>query len=209
MLTEAGHEVLIASIKGGEVPIDPESLGKLVIKLGGTDQRYESQEFMDLLAHTSTVAAVADQNFDAIYLTGGHGTMFDFVDDAALAGLIQRLDADGKVVAAVCHGPAGLLHVLRGDGTPLLKGRKVTEFSWPEEKLAGRDQVVPCRLDHALEGQGAKYTKALRPMASKVCRRQPRHRAEPDECAGRRQGRAETAGQAVRPSVTSASSRRR
>ena len=168
VLTGAGHEVVIASIKGGEVPIDPESLGKLVIKLGDTDKRYESREFMDLLTDTPAVADVAGQDFDAIFLTGGHGTMFDFVDDTALAELIQRLDAQGKVVSAVCHGPAGLLQVTRADGSPLLEGRRVTGFSWPEEKLAGRDTVIPFRLDKALKEQGAKYTKAVRPMVSKV-----------------------------------------
>lgn len=166
--TEAGHDLTIASIAGGRVPLDPESLGTLILKQGDTDKRYQDREFMNLLVDTPSVADVANERFDAIYLTGGHGTMFDFPSSVELARLVQRIDAEGGVVSAVCHGPAGLLAALGPDGAPWLRGRKVTGFSWPEEKLAGRADAVPFRLDEALKEQGASYTKALRPMASKV-----------------------------------------
>ena len=54
------------------------------------------------------------------------------------------------------------------DGSPIVRKRKVTGFSWPEEKLAGRADVVPFDLSEALKDQGAKYTKTLRPMAKNV-----------------------------------------
>ena len=168
VLTAAGHEVVIASIEGGRVPLDPESLGTLMLKIGGTGERYADRDFMDLLADTPKLRDIDDDPFDAIYLAGGHGTMFDFPDNADLARLITGLDAQGRVVSAVCHGPAGFLGVRREDGSPFLRGRKVTGFSWPEEKLAGRAKVVPFRLDKRLKGEGASYTKALRPLASKV-----------------------------------------
>ncbi|WP_425310502.1 type 1 glutamine amidotransferase domain-containing protein [Ammonicoccus fulvus] len=168
VVTEAGHEVVIASVTGGRVPLDPVSLGALVLKQGGTDDRYEDRAFMDLLAETPSLSEVADQKFDAIYLAGGHGTMFDFPDNADLARIIERTDAEGGVVSAVCHGPAGFIGVGRADGAPFLKGRKVTGFSWAEEKLAGRAKVVPFRLHQRLKEEGASYSKAIRPMASKV-----------------------------------------
>ena len=168
VVTDAGHEVVIASITGGRVPLDPESLSTLMLKQGDTGKRYRDRAFMDLLDDTVSVHDVVGEDFDAIYLTGGHGTMFDFPNNPDLARLIQRLDAQGKVVSAVCHGPAGFLGVRRQDGTPLLQGRQVTGFSWPEEKLAGRADAVPFRLDKRLEQEGASYSKALRPMASKV-----------------------------------------
>lgn len=168
VVTAAGHEVVIASVAGARVPIDPESLGMLVLKQGGTDKRYADRAFMDLLENAPSLRDVADQSFDAIYLTGGHGTMFDFPACPDLARLILRLEDEGRVVSAVCHGPAGFLGVQRADGTPYVKGRKVTGFSWPEEKLAGRADAVPFRLDEELKKQGATYSKALRPMAAKV-----------------------------------------
>lgn len=168
VVTEAGHEVVIASVEGGRVPLDPESLGTLILKQGGTGKRYEDRAFMDLLADTPSLADVAAEDFDAVYLAGGHGTMFDFPGNADLAAAIRRVDDRGGVVSAVCHGPAGLVGLQGEDGSPFLKGRKVTGFSWPEEKLAGRADVVPFRLDRRLKEEGASYTKALRPTAAKV-----------------------------------------
>lgn len=168
VVEEAGHQMTIASIAGGQVPLDPESLGMLVLKQGGTGKRYVDRDFMALLENTASVADVAGQQFDAVYLTGGHGVMFDFPHSVELANILAATYERGAIVSAVCHGPAGLLNVRLSDGTHLLEGKKVTGFSWPEEKLAGRDDYVPFRLDEALEANGAKYKKALRPLAEKV-----------------------------------------
>lgn len=168
VVTKAGYEVVIASPRGGMVPIDPESLAAPILKLGATDKRYEDPEFMSLLADTPSLREIAGQEFEAIYLAGGHGTMFDFPYSEDLVAIIERLDQQGKIVSAVCHGPAGFLSVRGSDGNHFLNGRKVTGFSWPEEKLAGRAKAVTFRLDEALEERGAKYSKALRPMAEKV-----------------------------------------
>lgn len=168
VLTEAGHEVVIASIDGGRVPIDPESLSTVMLKLGGTGDRYQDRAFMDLLEDTPSVESLTGEAYDAVYLTGGHGVMFDFPHSVELANILAATYERGAIVSAVCHGPAGLLNVRLSDGTHLLEGKKVTGFSWPEEKLAGRDDYVPFRLDEALEANGAKYKKALRPLAEKV-----------------------------------------
>lgn len=168
VLVEAGHAVTIVGTQAGRVPIDPESLGSIVLKHGATDERYEDRAFMNLLADAPSIDDVADSPFDAIFLAGGHGAMYDFPSSTALRDRLRRMDEDGAVISAVCHGPAGFLGVTRGDGHPLVHDRKVTCFSWREEKLAGRDEDVPFRLDEALREAGASYTKALRPMASKV-----------------------------------------
>jgi len=167
VLTDAGHDVTIASIDGGRVPLDPESLSTLVLKQGGTDKRYADRHFMDLLTRTPSIDVLRADDYDAIYLTGGHGTMFDFTSPA-LAKLVSDFWAQDKIVSAVCHGPAGLLEATTPDGAPLLEGRKVTGFSWPEEKLAGRAKVVPFNLSKAIKQRGGKYEKALRPMAKHV-----------------------------------------
>ncbi len=164
--TEAGHEVVIASVDGGVVPLDPESLTSIVLAMGGTKKRYADRAFMDLLDATLSVSDVSADDFDAIYLTGGHGTMFDF-QRPELARLVSEFWRQDKVVSAVCHGPVGLLEAT-ADGRALVKGRKVTGFSWPEEKLAGRADGVPFDLGRALKNKGAKYSKALRPMGKHV-----------------------------------------
>ncbi|HHU10372.1 MAG TPA: type 1 glutamine amidotransferase domain-containing protein [Intrasporangiaceae bacterium] len=168
VVVEAGHDVTIASIDGGLVPLDPESLSLPMLAMGGTKRRYRDASFMDLLDQTPTLEDVADQDWDAIYLTGGHGTMFDFPHHEVLGSILATTLEDGGVIAAVCHGPAGFVGARLSDGSPLVAGRHVTGFSWPEEKLAKRDKAVPFRLDKALKAEGAKYTQALLPMAEKV-----------------------------------------
>jgi putative intracellular protease/amidase len=167
----AGFTLDIASPSGGYVPIDPESLmlqelGHAVGLGGPVHKRYEDRAFMDRLKDTMRVADADVAKYDAIYLTGGHGVCFDFRSQA-LAELTARFWEAGKVVSAVCHGPAGLLEVKVG-GEYLVKGKDVTGFSWTEEGLAKRDKAVPYNLEDELKKRGAKYGKATLPFVSHV-----------------------------------------
>lgn len=167
VLTEAGHDVTLASVDGGAVPIDPVSLKTPVIQLGGTNKRYEDPEFMDQLEDTPALADVNLDEFDGIFLIGGHGTLFDFQNEAVNKAVAHFADA-GKIVSAVCHGPAGLLDVTLADGTKLLDGRRVTGYSWTEEKLARRTEEVPYSLEDKLREQAGEYTTAKVPMTKHV-----------------------------------------
>jgi putative intracellular protease/amidase len=167
----AGFTLDIASPSGGYVPIDPESLmlqelGHAVGLGGPVHKRYEDRAFMDRLKDTMRVADADVAKYDAIYLTGGHGVCFDFRSQA-LAELTARFWEAGKVVSAVCHGPAGLLEVKVG-GEYLVKGKDVTGFSWTEEGLAKREKAVPYNLEDELKKRGAKYGKATLPFVSHV-----------------------------------------
>lgn len=163
---KAGYEVHLASPRGGYVPLDPESLSTVMLKMGGTGKRYEDAGYMAALQDTTALADVDVADYDAVYLTGGHGTMFDFRDPVVAQVVAAFADA-GKVVSAVCHGPVGLLDVTLADGQPLLRKRKVTGFSWREEKLAGRRDAVPFNLEKEL-GRRGKYEKSRVPMKSHV-----------------------------------------
>jgi len=63
----------IASPDGGRIPLDPRSLSHDVLREIGTDERYRDREFMDMLEDTKRIAGVDVEDYDAIYLTGGHG----------------------------------------------------------------------------------------------------------------------------------------
>ena len=170
---EAGHTLQLASPSGGMIPIDPESLmlSELARSAGmrsSVFKRYEDRIFMDLLNDTVNVASVDPGEFDAIYLTGGHGVMFDFPGCEPLARLIAAMYEQGRVVAAVCHGPAGLLDVRLGNGELLVQGKRVTGFSWNEEIMAKRDFAVPFGLEQELGKRGAQYSKAMLPFVPYV-----------------------------------------
>ena len=86
---EQGYQITIASPLGGNTPIDPESSKPLV--LDNLTKKYLSDTtFLDLLKQTQPLTAVAKQNFDCVYLTGGHGTMYDFTTDTTLHEKIGR-----------------------------------------------------------------------------------------------------------------------
>ncbi|MDF5756687.1 type 1 glutamine amidotransferase domain-containing protein [Spongiactinospora sp. TRM90649] len=165
---QAGIGMDLASPRGGFVPIDPESLARDVLNDLGTGRRYADRAFMDLLDRTRPLGAVDADAYRGIYLTGGHGVMFDFRHDPALNALITRMDQGGRVVSAVCHGPAGLLDATREGGEPFVRGREVTGFSWREEELAGRDRVVPFSLQEELKARGGSYSTAGEPFGAHV-----------------------------------------
>src|SRR5262245_46460718 len=119
----AGFQMDIASPSGGYVPIDPESLAHAVLEEGGTEGRYQDRAFMNRLKDTMKVADAAVTAYDAIYMTGGHGVCFDF-ESPDLAKLTASFREAGKIVSAVCHGPAGLLEVKLPSGEYLIVGKK-------------------------------------------------------------------------------------
>jgi putative intracellular protease/amidase len=153
---ESGYKMDIVSPAGGPAPLDPESLiisevAHTVGVKGNISKRYEDRTFMNLLQNTRKVSEVDAADYDAIYMTGGHGVMFDFPKSAALADLTAKFYESGKIVSAVCHGPAGLLEVTLSSGDRLIKGRAITGFSWKEEVMAKRDHAVPFNLEEELQ----------------------------------------------------------
>ncbi len=165
---KAGYHMDIASPFGGYVPLDPESLAASVLKVGGTDKRYEDRTFMNRLLDTMEIEDADPSAYDAIYMTGGHGVCFDFPRCVALAELTAKMFEAGKIVSAVCHGPAGLLEVKLSSGDYLIAGKNLTGFSWNEEVKAGREQAVPYNLEEELQKRGATYGKAWMAFASHV-----------------------------------------
>ena len=150
-----GYDIVIASPKGGDTPVDPMSLKTMYMdKL--SKSCWDDSEFRDVLRHTKSLDEVSGEMFDCIYLAGGHGAMFDFTDNAVLQELIKNHYESNKIVGAICHGVCGLLNVKLSDGQYLVKDKKVTGFSWFEEGLA------------ALKERRADYKKSLIPMMPEV-----------------------------------------
>lgn len=168
VVEQDGYTMDIASPAGGKVPLDPESLSHEVLGELGTGGHYADREYMDLLEDTVPVADVNLDDYDAIYLTGGHGVMFDFPQSRELEDLMARFYESGRIVSTVCHGATGLLNVTLSSGEPLVRGRRVTGFSWPEEELAHRAEAVPYSLQDELKKLGADYSMARRPFDTYV-----------------------------------------
>lgn len=154
---DAGAEVTVASTAGGKVPVDPRSLADEPPPESVARLRAEAPGLLD---DTAAVDVLDPLAYDAVFLPGGHGTMWDLPRSAALAGLIGAAWRNGKVVAAVCHGPAGLIAARDAEGEPLVAGRRVTAFTNAEERAAGLAEAVPFLLESQLAEQGALFEAA-------------------------------------------------
>ena len=154
---DAGARVDIASIRGGEVPIDPNSISDNGDKPASVERFRNDAAAMRTIQASAAIDSLAADDYDAIFLPGGHGTMWDLPDNSTLADLLSRAWAAGKVLGAVCHGPAGLVNVKDSMGHSAIAGRRLTAFSNNEEKAAGLDQAVPFMLETRLRELGALY----------------------------------------------------
>jgi putative intracellular protease/amidase len=159
--TEAGFKVTIASPGGVAPTVDPLSFN-LAYNNSDAAKVAEQQEYMKSLGSVLTSPARVEDidpaRFDAIFLVGGHGPMQDLAVHPTLgAVLIEMLENPRKVVAAVCHGSAGLLTAARSDGTWAFRDRQLTGFSNAEETQAGFAGNAPWLLEDRLRISGAHY----------------------------------------------------
>lgn len=154
---DAGADLTLASIAGGKIPVDPRSLKPAGENDASVERALKDATFQRLIAETPKFDTLDASAYDAILLPGGHGTMFDYPQNTALARLVADFDAAGKVVAAVCHGPAGLVGARKADGTPVVAGRRVAAFTDSEERAAGLDKAVPFLLETRLKELGARH----------------------------------------------------
>ena len=162
-----GYEITVASPKGGDVSVDSESLKPLLLDKISRNY-WDDPAFRRMLQHTESLNEISGKMFDCIYLAGGHGTMYDFPDNAVLQSIIKSHYESDKMVAAICHGVCGLLNVRLSGGEYLVRNKELTGYSWFEEILARREKEVPFNLEEALKERGADYRKAFIPMTSKV-----------------------------------------
>lgn len=166
----------IASPQGGPAPLDP--LSTEAARKGddpvSADFLAKQQALWESTQPLGGLLGRAADEFDAVFYPGGHGPMFDLATDPASAQLLREFAAKGKVIAAVCHGPAALVNVeAPGSGSKelFLKGRRVTGFSNAEEAEVGLDKAVPFSLEDRLVeavGEGGRYEKADEKWGAKV-----------------------------------------
>lgn len=157
VFVDAGFTVDIASIAGDRVPIDPNSLYPSQNNPPSVERFLLDEAAMEKITRSASLAGLSADSYAAVFLPGGHGTMWDLPDNPALAALLGEAWTAGKVVAAVCHGPAGLLGATDGASRPLVDGRRVSAFSNAEEKAVGLTQTVPFLLEDRLRALGARY----------------------------------------------------
>ncbi|MBZ9786380.1 type 1 glutamine amidotransferase domain-containing protein [Psychroflexus sp. CAK57W] len=157
-LKDAGFELTLVSPKGGQPPIDPNSETEDA-QTKATERFDLDKEAQTLLANTYKLSDVHESDFDAVFYPGGHGVLWDLVEDKTSIKLIEDFNANKKTIAFVCHAPAVLKHPKTADGKPLVEGKKVTGFTNQEEDAVQLTNVVPFLLEDMLIKNGGVYTK--------------------------------------------------
>jgi putative intracellular protease/amidase len=150
---KAGARVDIASPRGGMPPADPKS----GVEPSPAVLAFQADAGAQAKLKASLRLADVKDAYDAYFVVGGHGVMWDLAENPALSTLLGRAYEGGKVVAAVCHGPAALVNVRLSGGKSILAQRRVTGFSNAEEEAVGLAQVVPFALETELRERGGKY----------------------------------------------------
>ena len=155
-LQAAGIAVEFASPKGGDAPLDGlEDMNDPVIA-----RYWADAAFRHAIANTLPLGDIDPARYSAIFFAGGHGTMWDFPDNAAAQNAIRQIDAAGGIVSAVCHGPAALVNARRADGTLLVAGKRLAAFTDGEEEEVQSTNVVPFLLASTLNERGAHHQNA-------------------------------------------------
>ncbi len=149
-----GYEVVVASPRGGPAPIDPRSLEGFK----ETDENEAARRALQKTIRVDERLRAAD--FDAVFLPGGHGTMFDLPDNPQVQRLVTEFLQVDKVLASVCHGPACLVGAMLKSGEPLVKGRRITAFTDAEERAVELDKAMPFLLESRLREMGAEFVPA-------------------------------------------------
>ena len=156
---DAGFNVTLASVAGGQPPIDPKST--LEDFQTESTQRYDNDESVKaLMANTAILTEIDSADYDAVFYPGGHGPLWDLTDNRVSIALIESFLATNKPVAAVCHATAAFLNVKDGAGEFMVKGKAVTGFTNGEEDAVQLTAVVPFLLEDELIKRGGDYQKA-------------------------------------------------
>jgi len=155
---DAGADIVLASPKGGQPPLDPKS-NEPSFQTDIT-RRFEADAAANAqLAATVRLDNVNQADFDTVFYPGGHGPLWDLAEDTNSIALIESFIGAGKPVALVCHAPGVLRHVKAADGKPLVEGKQVTGFTNTEEEAVGLTTIVPFLVEDELKAKGGLYSK--------------------------------------------------
>ncbi len=144
-----GYDVTVASPKGCVSPIDENSLN--------CSNPMEWDDAAKYLKNTAKLSDVDYKSFDALFLPGGHGPMFDLAHNDDLRTIVEYMYIYDKIIAAVCHGVVGLTYAFDCKENPILKNKQVTAFTNKEEQIVKMCEFMPFSLEDKIKSQGAVF----------------------------------------------------
>ena len=123
---DASMQVDIASIKGGKIPIEPQSLSYF-LKTSEDKRFLQDPELKEKVKNSKKITDIDFTTYDIIFLAGGWGAAYDLGYSDELGQKISDAYYTGNsIIGGVCHGPLGLIRAKDKDGNLLIAGRRMT-----------------------------------------------------------------------------------
>ncbi|GCC53490.1 type 1 glutamine amidotransferase domain-containing protein [Chryseotalea sanaruensis] len=168
-LTELSRAYYVFQANGFEVDVASPLGGAPPAVIDGDDMNEYDYAFLnDAFAQAKIKGSIAMKDVDpkayqAVYFVGGKGTMYDFPDNEYIQSLVREYYESGKIVSAVCHGPAALVNVTLSSGALLLANRQISSFTNKEELLLIPDaaEIFPFLLQDKLIENGASFNEGF------------------------------------------------
>jgi len=158
LFKETGIEVTIASPDGRSIPIDPKSQS-IIVATRTTKRFLLDNDAKEFLSSSLPLEEVSADQFDAVFITGGHGALWDMADNSVLNQVMQDFLFQSKPIAVLAQGVVCLLTLLNDSGGLWIEGKKITSCSNGEEKATGLAAIVPFLLESKLISLGTVYSK--------------------------------------------------
>ena len=135
---DAGIAVDIASIQGGNIPVDPQTLSRIV-KTPEDDRFMADPEFLAKVKNSLRVADIDFTQYDIIFMSGGWGAAYDLGYSPVLGEKVSDAfyAAHRPVIGGVCHGVLGLINAKDREGNLLIAGRRMTGVTDKQIKELG------------------------------------------------------------------------
>ena len=157
---EAGMDVDVASIEGGQIPIDPLSFRRVI--RSAEDERFlEDTVFQAKVKNSIAIVSVDASDYDVIFLAGGWGAAYDMGYSEDLGQLVSQAyySPNKTIISSVCHGALGLIKAKDSDGNLLISGRRTTAVTDKQIKELGVE-VTPMHPETELRKAGAVFEAA-------------------------------------------------
>lgn len=153
----AGYHVDLVSPQGGQVPL------AYINPADSLQQQYlYAKDFMYALANTYAPADIKSEEYDIIQFTGGSAPIFDIPQNEEIQAIAMHIYEQNKgVIAAVCHGTAGLVHLRQSDGKYLVAGKTVNGVpDAHESKKLPHYAQYPFIIETMLKERGGQFRHA-------------------------------------------------
>ena len=154
---DAGMRVDLASVKGGKIPVDPQTLNR-ILKTPEDDRFLADPAFLAKVENSMRIDDVDFTQYDIIFMSGGWGAAYDLGYSPVLAEKVSEAyyASNEPVIGGVCHGVLGLINAKDPDGKPLIAGRRMTGVTDKQIKELGIE-ITPQHPETELRKAGVVF----------------------------------------------------